>query len=284
MVTPLGVTAIAGAILTILAFDRRRVRTNRSSLQSLVAMFSWAVLWFATASPFARRGMTNLPDHMIGHVLVMFLVPMGLIYSGFARSLWWIVPVERRRRLLRRWYVGRAKRLPTWVLHPFTAAVVLNVVMVGSHTTRFFDFSMEHLWAMDWLMEPAFFLSGLFFFHFLITSPPRRNHVPLRLQLIVVIATMFEMLILAMSMSIFTDVAWYSVMVPGHGMPYMPGMATTALAAFHQQQLAAGILWICGDFWAVPILVMIARQLVRREGSLFAVLDRQSSRLSGVAD
>jgi hypothetical protein len=67
-------------------------------------------------------------------------------------------------------------------------------------------------------------------------------------------------------------------------MPYMPGMATSALVAFHQQQLAAGILWICGDFWAVPILVMIARQLVRRDGSLFAVLDRQSSRLSRVAD
>jgi len=284
MVSPLGVLAIVGAVLTILAFDRRRVRTNRSSLHSLVALLAWAVLWFATASAFARRGMTNLPDHMIGHVLVMFLVPMGLIYSGFARSLWWIVPVEHRRRLLRWWFVGRTKVLPSWVLRPFTAAVVLNVVMVGSHTTRFFDFSMQHLWAMDWLMEPAFFLSGLFFFHFLITSPPRRNHVQLRQQLIVVVATMFEMLILAMSMSIFTTVSWYSVMVPGHGMAYMPGMATTALAAFHQQQLAAGILWICGDFWAVPILVMIARQLVRREGSLFAVLDRQSSRLSRVAD
>lgn len=282
--SPLGVLAVAGAVLTILAFDRRRVRTQRSSLQSFLALFSWAVLWFAAASPFERRGMTNLPDHMIGHVLVMFLVPMVLIYSGFARSLWWIVPVERRRQLLRWWYVGRTKRLPHWVMHPYTAAIVLNVVMIGSHTPRFFDFSMEHLWSMEWLMEPAFFLSGLFFFHFLIASPPRRNHVKLSQQLVMVVATMFEMLILAMSMSIFTKVSWYDVMTPGHGMPYMPGMATTVSAAFHQQQLAAGILWICGDFWAVPILVMIARQLARRDGSLFAVLERQTSRLSGVAD
>ena len=186
--------------------------------------------------------------------------------------------------MLRWWYVGRTKRLPAWVLRPYTAAIVLNVVMVGSHTPRFFDFSMSHLWAMDWLMEPAFLFSGLFFLHFLITSPPRRNRVALNQQLIMVVPTMFEMLILAMSMSIFTKVSWYDVMTPGHGMPYMPGMATTVTAAFHQQQLAAGILWICGDFWAVPILVMIARQLVRRDGSLFAVLDRQSSRLSRVAD
>ncbi len=282
--SPLGVLAIAGAVLTILAYDRRRVRTRRSSLQSLLALFSWAVLWFAAASTFERRGMTNLPDHMIGHVLVMFLVPMGLIYSGFARSLWWIAPAERRRRVLRWWYVGRAKRLPTWVLHPYTAAIALNVVMVASHTPRVFDFSMEHLWAMEWLMEPAFFLSGLFFFHFLISSPPRRNHVKLNQQLIMVVATMFEMLILAMSMSIFTKVSWYDVMTPGHGMSYMPGMATTVSAAFHQQQLAAGILWVCGDFWAVPILVTIARRLSRRDGSLFAVLERQTSRLSGVSD
>jgi cytochrome c oxidase assembly factor CtaG len=284
MVSPLGVLAVAGAVATILAFDRRRVRTRRSSTYALLALFSWAVLWFATSSPFARRGMTNLPDHMIGHVLVMFLVPMGLIYSGFARSLWWIVPLERRRRSLRWWYVARAHHLPNWLGNPFTAAIVLNVVMVGSHTPRFFDFSMSHLWAMDWLMEPAFFFSGLFFFHFLITSPPRRNRVALNKQLVMVVATMFEMLILAMSMSIFTKVSWYDVMTPGHGMPYMAGMAKTVTAAFHQQQLAAGILWICGDFWAVPILVMIARRLARRDGSFFAVLERQSSRLSGVAD
>jgi hypothetical protein len=85
-----------------------------------------------------------------------------------------------------------------------------------------------------------------------------------------------------MSMSIFTKTSWYDVMVPGHGMPYMPGMATTVSAAFHQQQLAAAILWICGDFWAVPLLVVIARRVVTRDGSLFAALDRQSSRLSGV--
>jgi cytochrome c oxidase assembly factor CtaG len=282
--SPLGVLAVAGAVFTILAFDRRRVRTIRSSCQSLIALVSWAVLWFAAASPFERRGMTNLPDHMIGHVLIMFLVPIGLIYSGFARSLWWIVPVEHRRPLLRWWYVGRSKRLPTWVLHPFTAAVVLNVVMVAAHTPRFFDYSMQHPWAMEWLMEPAFLLSGIFFFHFLISSPPRRNRFALGQQLVMVVVTMFEMLILAMSMSIFTQTSWYNVMSPDHGMAFMPGMATTVVAAFRQQQLAAGILWICGDFWAVPILVMIVRRLARRDGSLFAVLERQTSRLSGVAD
>ena len=86
----------------------------------------------------------------------------------------------------------------------------------------------------------------------------------LRQQLIMVVATMFEMLILAMSMSIFTTSSWYSVMIPGHGMAVHAGYGERRLsAAFHQQQLAAGILWICGDFWAVPILV-IDRATARR--------------------
>jgi cytochrome c oxidase assembly factor CtaG len=283
-VAPLGVLAVAGAVFTILAFDRRPTRSRRASLQSLLALFSWTILWIATASSFARREMTNLPDHMIGHVLVMFLVPMGLIYSGYARSLWWIIGVTPRRRLLRWWYVTRSRRLPRWVLHPFTATVILNVVMVASHTPRFFDFAMANRWAMDWLMEPAFLISGLFFFHFLLSAPPRHSKVKPGVQVVMIVATMFEMFVLAMSMSIFTKASWYNVMLPGHGMPFMPGMATSVTAAFHQQQLAAAILWICGDFWAVPILFVIARRLVSRDGSLFAVLERQSSRLSGVAD
>ncbi|MEO9180704.1 MAG: cytochrome c oxidase assembly protein [Acidimicrobiales bacterium] len=281
---PLGVLAVVGALLTILAFDRRPTRSRRASSQSLLAFFSWSVLWAATSSSFARRGMTNLPDHMIGHVLVMFLVPMGLIFSGYARSLWWILGVQPRRRLLRWWYVRRSRHLPSWVLHPFTATVLLNIVMVASHTPRFFDFAMAHQWAMDWVMEPAFLLSGLFFFHFLLSAPPRRTRIAPGVQAAMIVVTMFEMFVLAMSMSIFTKASWYSVMVPGHGMPFMPGMATSVSAAFHQQQLAAAILWICSDFWAVPILVVIARRLVTRDGSLFAVLERQSSRFSGVAD
>lgn len=98
-----------------------------------------------------------------------------------------------------------------------------------------------------------------------------------------IVVTMLEMFILAMAMSIFTKVAWYSVMLhPAMaGMVGMAGMTTSVspATAFHQQQLGAAILWVCGDFWAVPCLVVLIRRLVKRDGSLFAALENQTSRL-----
>jgi cytochrome c oxidase assembly factor CtaG len=282
--TPSGVLALVGGVLAIVAFVRRPARPPRVVEQFGLAMLSWGALWFAGASAFAREGMTSLPIHMIGHVIVMFLVPMGLIGSASARSTWWVWSIRTRRRVLRWWYVERRWRAPGWLAHPITAAIVLNVVMVSAHTPRVFDAIMNHAWAMDWIMEPAFLLSGLFFFHFLISAPPRRNHVRLRLQFAMIVVTMFEMLVLAMAMSIFTKTSWYSVMDPIPGMANMPGMgmhATTLAQAFHNQQLAAAILWVCGDFWAVPCLVVITRRVMMRDGSLFGALERQSAKFSG---
>ena len=211
---PLGVVAIIGAALSIISFLRRPSRRQRTQLQFIASIFSWTSLWFATASSFASSGMTNLTSHMIGHVIVMFLVPIGLILSGTARSWWWLLPVDSRRKVLRWWNVDRNVRVPKFFFNPISAALVLNVVMVTSHIPAVFDASMEHRWEMDYLLEPSFLLSGLFFFHFIVSSSPRKNKVGIRLQLFMVLSTMLEMLVMAMSLSIFSNSAWYAVMKP----------------------------------------------------------------------
>jgi len=284
---PLGVVAIIGAALSIISFLRRPSRRQRTQLQFIVSIFSWTSLWFATASSFANSGMTNLTSHMVGHVIVMFLVPIGLVLSGTARSWWWLLPVDSRRKVLRWWNVDRDVRVPKFLINPISAALVLNAVMVASHIPSVFDASMEHQWGMDYLLEPSFLLSGLFFFHFIVSSSPRKNKVGIRLQLFMVLSTMLEMLVMAMSLSIFSNSAWYAVMKPMAGMTNMnmAGMtmpATTLLEAFHQQQLAAGVLWVCGDFWAVPCLILIVRRLANRNGgSLFNALNRGSEKYTG---
>ena len=284
---PLGLVAIIGAALSTISFLRRPSRRQRTQLQFIASIFSWTSLWFATASSFASSGMTNLTRHMVGHVIVMFLVPIGLVLSGTARSWWWLLPVDSRRKVLRWWNVDRDVRVPKFLFNPISAALVLNAVMVASHIPSVFDASMEHQWGMDYLLEPSFLLSGLFFFHFIVSSSPRKNKVGIRLQLFMVLSTMLEMLVMAMSLSIFSNSAWYAVMKPMAGMTNMnmAGMTmpvTTLLEAFHQQQLAAGVLWVCGDFWAVPCLILIVRRLANRNGgSLFNALNRGSEKYTG---
>lgn len=283
---PLGVIAIVGAVASIVAYSHRPAASLRVNVQFAVSLFSWALLWYATASPFAAEGMVSLPKHMIGHILVMFLVPIGLIGSASLRSLWWFPRASVRRRLLTWWYRERRWRAPRWLFNIITATIVLNVVMVAFHLPGIFDYVMTRPWMMDWLVEPAFLLSGLFFFHFVVPSAPRTTHAKLRYQLLGLLVTLFEMLMLAMSMSIFTKTSWYDVMVMHPGMASMPdmsAMARTATVAFSQQREAAGFLWICGDAWAVPCLILVLYRAVKRDGSLFGMLERQTSRLSGVA-
>lgn len=280
--SPLGAIAVLGAVASIVSYSRRPATSLRVKCQFALAIFSWALLWYATASPFATEGMVSLPDHMIGHILVMFIVPIGLVGSGAVRSMWWVLRPESRRRLLSWWYLRRTWHAPKWIFHPVTATIVLNVVMLTSHLPRVFDFVMARTWMMQWVVEPAFLLSGLFFFHFIVSSPPRINRTPLRFQLLGLFVTLFEMLMLAMAMSIFTKSSWYSVMVMHPGMGAMPGMARSAGVAFSQQRLAAGFLWICGDAWAIPCFILVLYRYVKREGTLFGALERQASRLWGV--
>jgi cytochrome c oxidase assembly factor CtaG len=228
--------------------------------------------WFATASLFAAEATSDLAKHMIVHVLLMFAVPVGLIASGSARALLWTVPVSWRRSLLR----AVPRRAVTW-RGPTVGFLALNVVMVVALVPRVFDAIMTSDVLRVWILEPAFVASGLVFFHFLIAAAPRHVRTRLRFQAAMVIATMFEMLVLAMSMSIFTKSAWYSSMAATSDRGAQMGMSSDPSALFHQQQLAAAILWICGDLWAVPLLVLIVRRVAKRDGSLLAAMDQRVS-------
>jgi cytochrome c oxidase assembly factor CtaG len=206
-----------------------------------------------------------LSVHMILHILEMFYLPPLLIIGAPWVPLLFALPVETRRRVLRGYYRSRLwRRLGSVLTNPILAVVLFNGLMVLWHIPVIFDWASWHGWVMNWLMAPSFVLVGLLFWRVILPSHPWPARGSTRVQIGAIVVTAFEMLVLAMAMSIFTKGPWYSMNVA------MDGPA----AALRDQRWAAGILWVCGDFWAVPALVLIAMRLSSVTGGVSASLER----------
>jgi putative membrane protein len=276
-VTPVGVIAVVVGIahefgLRWLAHRQTPEHRRQFRRRSWAFYAGLLGLILVVSGPLERWGMKWLSVHMIIHVLEMFYLPPLLILGAPTVPLLFSLPIESRRRLLRSYYQDRSMRwlrgLHSTLTRPVVAVVVFNVVMVVWHIPVIFDWASWHGWVMDWLMAPSFVIVGLLFWRVILPSHPWPARGSTRVQIGAVIATAFEMLVLAMAMSIFTKGPWYSMNVA------MEGTAS----ALRDQRWAAGILWICGDFWAVPALVLIAMRISKSGGGVSASFERALGR------
>ncbi len=280
--SPLAVVAIVALCFHEVGCARLRARTAEHRPRRVARAWLFrtgiAAVILASASPLAWWGMQRLTVHMICHVILMCFAPVALVGGGPVVPMCFALPVGPRRAVVRAIAQGSAfaplRRFWGWCTTPIVGFLALNVTMVVWHVPALFNWAMLNLWVHSWVMEPSFLIAGILFWRSIAPSHPFAPRARLRTQLIMVLATNFEMLVLALSMSIFTNHAWYSSMTSMAGMAGMQ-MAPLVGNPFGNQQAAAAILWICGDFWALPAVIVIIQRLIARDGSPFAFIERR---------
>jgi putative membrane protein len=246
-----------------------RERTRKRRLSSLFFYGGLALLVLTVTSPIDYWSDSYFFVHMIEHILLAFFAPILIVAGAPWLPLVHGLPVRFRRRVVRAMLLGRfsggLRAAGRFVVNPWTALVSFNVVMVIWHFPALFEAAQENQAVHIGLMHASLFVTGTLFWLQIIPSYPFRLKASPLWQIGAIISTNVVMFVMAMTMSLFSDNSWYSVYAQ------VPGVT---LSPYADQQIGAAILWICGDFWAVPALAVTIRRAMNSPGGFSLGVDR----------
>src|ERR1022692_4141326 len=259
-----------------LALRSRPERTRQRRLRSLSFYAGLAVLLITVDSPIDYWSDSYFFVHMIQHLLLSFAAPTLIVLGAPWQPLLDALPGRLGQRATRsamrdRW--SRPLRAAgRFLARPWTAVILFNVVMIAWHVPALYDLAYNNQAVHIWLMHGSLFATGVLFWLQFIPSPPARIRMQPGQQIAALVGTNVVMWFLAMSMSFFTASSWYPVY------NHIPGVT---LPPFPDQQIGAAILWVCGDFWCFPAVVLVLRRMIARDGSVGAAMELMLRRGQG---
>ena len=256
-----------------LARRSRPDRTRERRLRSLWFYAGLAVLLVAVESPIDYWASDYFLAHMLQHLLLMFAAPSLIVAGAPWQPLLDALPGRSGRSVTRSVLAGGWSRplraAGGLLLRPWVSVGLFNAAMIVWHLPGPFDLAERNEAVHIWLMHGTMFAAGVLFWLQFIPSPPFHRRMPLLSQAGALLGTNVVMIGMAMTLSIFVNGSVYPVY------DHIPGVT---LPPFADQQIGAAILWVCGDFWAMPSMVVIVRRMVATEGSMSAALDKVLNR------
>jgi putative membrane protein len=256
-----------------LARRSRPERTRERRLRSLWFYAGLVVLLLAVESPIDYWADDYFFVHMIQHLLLMFAAPTLIVAGAPWQPLLDALPGRSGRSVTRGVLAGGWSRplraAGGFFLRPWVSVALFNAAMIVWHLPGPFDLAETNQAAHIWLMHGSFFATGVLFWLQFIPSPPFRRRMPLPSQAAALLVTNVIMIGIAMSLSFFVSGSVYPVY------DHIPGVT---LPPFADQQIGAAILWVCGDFWALPTMVVVVRRLIVTDGGITAALDKLLNR------
>jgi putative membrane protein len=256
-----------------LAGRSRPERSRERRLRSVWFYSGLAVLLIAVESPVDYWADSYFLVHMVQHLLLMFAAPSLIVAGAPWQPLLDALPGRSGRSVTRGVMTGGWSRPLRWLgglfLRPWVAVSCFSLVMVAWHIPALFNLSQSDSAVHIWLMHGSFFAAGVIFWLQFIPSPPFRSQMPLLSRAAALLATNVVMIMIAMSLSIFANHSVYAAYA------HVPGVS---LPPFADQQIGAAILWVCGDFWALPTMIVTIWRLINNEGGIGNALERYLSR------
>ncbi|NNN08567.1 MAG: cytochrome c oxidase assembly protein [Acidimicrobiaceae bacterium] len=266
----MALTVVAYEIgLSRLSRRSRRTSQRQRRRRSFIFYGGLVTLGLAIMSPLDYWSSHYFFVHMIDHLLLAFFAPILIVLGAPWVPLQFFLPVRARRALGRFLFLssgaGWLRAIGRGLRSPIFAVSFFNFVMIFWHIPVVYDYSDTHQLVHIWLMHTSFLVAGILFWLQILSSHPFH---PVRgpvWQGGVILLTNAVMTVMAMSMSIMTNSSWYNVYAH---------VAGVTMAPLTDQQIGAAILWVCGDFWALPMLGMVIRRAIREEKHSGSLADR----------
>ena len=247
----------AGIYLT--GWSRLRRQADGAAAFSGLALYlgGIAALAIALVSPVDRLAAERLSMHMVQHILLLMIAPLGILLANPFAAVVWGLPAAVREPFAGLFREGAPLRSVLSVLTLMPVAWALYVVNLwGWHHPALYQAALEYWWLHDlehWLF---FGTAVLFWWPIVNAAPLYRPGRPLGWRIVYLVAATLQNTLLGMAIALPERVLYPF---------YAAAPVVEKLSPIHDQALGGGIMWVSGHMYIVPILVLVACRLAAED-------------------